>query len=294
MSSDDTDRIDDKELDAFLRGDDALSRQLGALAQAQPPAALDDAILARAQQAVRPAAANDPAPGWQPSSRRWRVPAGLAAMLLAGVLTHRTWEETDQMAQVDAPAVATAASAPPPPVEPQGDTAAVQPPAADATPPSPPAPQVKQKPKAAAVERKHEQLAAPPAPVAVPAPAPAAPPAPAPAPVAQAASPAPAAPAPAAALSESTISHATNVKPRHFDQHQNAVSVTGARRAMAAPAPAVGTGATPEDWLGLIEEMLDAGLVRDTLTEWDAFRAAHPEYAVDPALEQRINALRKR
>lgn len=263
MSSDDTDRIDDKELDAFLRGDDALSRQLGALAQVQPPAALDDAILARAQQAVRPAAANDAAPGWQPTSRRWRVPAGLAAMLLAGVLTHRTWEETNQMAQVDAPAVAPVASMPAPP-------------AADATPPSPPAPQVEQKPKAATVERKQEQLAAPPVPVAVPAPA------------------APPAPAPAAALSESTISHATNVKPRHVDQHQNAVSVTGARRAMPAPAPAVGAGATPEDWLGLIEEMLNAGLVRDTLTEWDAFRAAHPEYAVDPALEQRVNALRKR
>ena len=99
MNSED---MNDAELDAFLKGEDALSGELQAMQQASPSAELDAAILGRAQAQMardsRAAAANDASDGVAskaPLSRlglRWRVPAGIAATLMAGVLAHQAWQ----------------------------------------------------------------------------------------------------------------------------------------------------------------------------------------------------------
>lgn len=98
---------DDAEFDAFLKGDDALSRRFQAMPQAGPSAALDAAILQRARdlmaQEARPEAANDagiatPVPriagrlGW-----RWRVPGAIAATVLAGVFAHQAFQASADM-----------------------------------------------------------------------------------------------------------------------------------------------------------------------------------------------------
>ena len=74
------------------------------------------------------------------------------------------------------------------------------------------------------------------------------------------------------------------------------MTVSGSRRSLATglqvPAPRT-QDAQAAEWIGLIEEMLAAGLKRDTLAEWDAFRASYPDYPVDPALVERISALRR-
>lgn len=100
--------MSDEQFDAFLRGEDDLSRRLQGLTQPASSPKLDAAILgyvkagleqeARAAQAARPAAANDAviegapprlAPGL---GRRWRIPAGIAAGVLAGVLGHQLYQ----------------------------------------------------------------------------------------------------------------------------------------------------------------------------------------------------------
>ncbi|NHZ94407.1 hypothetical protein [Massilia sp. CCM 8734] len=100
--------MSDEQFDAFLRGEDDLSRRLQGLTQPASSPKLDAAILgyvkagleqeARAAQAARPAAANDAviegapprlAPGL---GRRWRIPAGIAAGVLAGVLGHQVYQ----------------------------------------------------------------------------------------------------------------------------------------------------------------------------------------------------------
>lgn len=49
----------------------------------------------------------------------------------------------------------------------------------------------------------------------------------------------------------------------------------------------------PKVWLAAIDELFKAGLRRDTLEEWDKFRAAYPEYPVPAETIDKINALRK-
>lgn len=74
----------DEEVDAFLRGKYAVSQRYRELPQAQPPAELDAAVLALAQQALRKPRA----------VRRWRVPMALAASLIVGFgLTLSLWRE---------------------------------------------------------------------------------------------------------------------------------------------------------------------------------------------------------
>lgn len=97
--------IDDKDLDAFLAGDDELSRQLKALPQGEPSAELDAAILKRVKFALaqekRPVAANDPAPSRMGAAWRWT--AGIAATVLAGVLANHALRESREMQAVVVP-----------------------------------------------------------------------------------------------------------------------------------------------------------------------------------------------
>ena len=274
MTSED---INDAELDAFLRGEDALSGELQAMQQASPSAELDAAILGRAEAQMardsRPAAANDASDGSAskaPLSRlglRWRVPAGIAATLMAGVLAHQAWQasvDVDRMAEVPMPA----------PAQPSAPARQV---AVDAEKPAPapapmaakPVPPARLKPPAP--DRSLPVLAAPPPPLSY------------------APAPAPAVAVPPRAVSE--LARATSEQSR-------SVEVSGRRsrvdsQGSFAPPPAPAGAPDPKAWLAAIDELLKAGLRRDTLDEWDKFRAAYPDYPVPAETSDKINALRK-
>lgn len=332
------DDMSDDEFDAFLNGKDDLSRRLQALPQPASSAQLDAAILQRIELALaqeqRPEAANDageatPAPRVRSGlGMRWRVPAGIAATLLAGVFAHQVFDASGDgktSAMVSTPADMAAPAAAPVPA-----------PAAEVSPPPPPASQpppvaadaaanvVMAPAKPAQAERAKKQSApAKPMPepkvmrdapaalgaaASIPAPAvaaPAPPPPPAPAPVASLP-----APAPVLSLEERTLSrraapvttttaNASNVRPREQDGSANAggqlskataersepVTVAGARiKSDAAVAPA-------EDWLRVIDSLLQAQLKNDAKTEWQRFRKAYPDYPVSDEFKARIDAL---
>ncbi|WP_167223316.1 hypothetical protein [Massilia rubra] len=180
--------MSDEQFDAFLRGEDDLSRRLQGLTQPASGPKLDAAILGYVKagleqeaRAARPAAANDAviegapprlAPGL---GRRWRIPAGIAAGVLAGVLGHQIYQGSGGGAGMEGGmAAAPTAEAPQVVANVTLDMERPAPPVAmDVPAPSAPAP---------------ARVAAAPA----PAPAPvmkAAPPSPAPAPVQVAAAP---------------------------------------------------------------------------------------------------------
>jgi hypothetical protein len=64
------------------------------------------------------------------------------------------------------------------------------------------------------------------------------------------------------------------------------VEVTGSSVKRVAPL-------TPEQWLVHIGDLLDGGRNNLALEEWKKFRAAHPAVKVEPALEAKLEALRK-
>ena len=284
MNSDD---INDIDLDAFLKGEDELSRHLQALPQAEPSAALDAAVLARARAAMAPAAANDPAP----LPMRWRVPAGLAAMLLVGVLAHRSYDAGGEMAP--APEAAPAA-APAPQVQAAPQEAMPPPPAAAPkaearrVPPAKPVAREKyavQKP-AGLPHMVDEALEHIPGPTLsrVPAPMP------------QPAPPAQDLPDPGQSVLVTGQRASLQSSMRVQQAASSAAPLSLAPSIAAAPAaPAAEMAARDIDaerWLALIDEMLKAGLRSDALIEWARFRAAHPNYRVSAELTERINAAR--
>lgn len=100
MSSDPQSPSDD-EIDAYLRGDDALSKAYRAANReqpVQPSREVDEAVLAFAQQAVR---------SRRSLRRRWQAPMALAAVLVLGLgLVINLWREPE----VRAPAAAQPAA----------------------------------------------------------------------------------------------------------------------------------------------------------------------------------------
>ena len=76
MSKDDQ---DDRELEAYLKGDSALSKTYRALAREEPSARLDRVILAKSRRALRRRGAH------HPFASHWMVPVSLAAVLLIGI-----------------------------------------------------------------------------------------------------------------------------------------------------------------------------------------------------------------
>lgn len=266
MNSED---MNDAEFEAFLKGEDELSRRLKGLPQPSPSSELDAAILKRAQEQIpRTPAANDPGTGAQPVRPlgwRWRAPAGIAASVLACVLAHQAWQErtaAEQAAAVPAPAPVAAPA--------QADTLAPPPPPPPA-PEMPPRLAAKSSPRSArvvapvveAVAAQAQVAEAPPTANQV-APAPAAP------------APATPAPAPAPAVVSGQLSRA--------------VTVTGRRSRVDAAG--IASAPDPKAWLAAIDELLKAGLRRDSLEEWDKFRAAYPDYPVPAETAEKINALK--
>lgn len=284
MNNDD---IDDDQFDDFLNGKDALSRRLQALAQPSPDAALDAAILARAEQALaaqpRPAAANDaandPAIPHQikPLSWRWRIPAAIAATVLVGVVARQSFDssrdlqfkqermpETVEALIIETPTVAEQKA---PPAEISVD--AMRAPASVAAPPPPPA------------------AAAPvmPAPVVeLPAPTP---------PVNTEAAPvqlreAYSAPPAAGLARDSELAVGRLKRQDEADQKLQKSAEAPERRAALAAKPATAEG---KAWLERIEALLKAGADKEALAEWNKFRSAHPDYPVADELAARLDAL---
>ncbi|MDB5950049.1 MAG: hypothetical protein JWR65_1904 [Massilia sp.] len=305
------DAMSDAGLDRFLKGEDGLSGELRAMRQASPSAALDAAILDRAAAQMademasqaRPAAANDDADGrpltppLQRIGLRWRVPAGIAATLMAGVLAHQAWQASTDgapVAAVPAPtaAVPSVASPPPPPV---AATAENAPPAPMAAKPVPPrAKPVSPQPARRAPPTGPTQSAPSSIPAWAAAPADAQAPASAPAPLTYSAyaarSFAPAAP---------TVADPTAAGSKATSEPARTVEVSGRRSRFEpapppAPAPAPQQAAAdPAAWLAAIDKLLETGGTRAPLEEWDRFRAAWPDYPVPAATTDKINALRK-
>jgi hypothetical protein len=290
-----TDDLNDAELDAFLKGEDDLARRLNGVPQPSPSAELDAAILKGAAAALapaaRPQAANDPAAGRQAHPRvlsaRWRVPAGIAATVLVGVLAHQNWQ-----ARTDMENAAIAPAAPQPlSQEKSGEAAA---PSLNQEErlqerlqarPEARAPQlaVGEHPKQR--QAAHPQasapapgggLAAPSLDAAVEAP-----------PVAAPSAVPPALPAEPELAAKPTLRSA--LPPARSSAKPGAPPPAPAASAVG-PAPAV---TKAEAWIGVIDEMLKAGLQRDALEEWAKFRTAYPDYPVPDELWERISAARK-
>ena len=312
---------DDAEFDAFLKGEDALSRRLQALPAAAPGAALDAAILQRARELMaqesRPQAANDagdgganPLPprlgrlGW-----RWRIPAGIAATVLAGVFANQAYQASNDMqrgagmpaeeakvliVQPEAEARAPASpAAPAAPLKEEVPAARPAPAPATATAPAPvPAPSVAvavQEPRPRAREEMRDAAAAPPQ---VPAQAMGNVQAPsARAPVA--------APAPVAAAASEKSAFAHKRSQAAAEAALQRVEVTGSRvtrQDMESASPVTVINAKPvasaqQEWLANIAALLDEGKDTEALDQWRRFRSAHPYYHVPQALEDRIKAI---
>lgn len=237
---------DDRELEAFLRGEDELSALLRQAPQPVPPPDLDARILAQARTALEQpvAAANDPAP--QPLARPWlqraRVPLGLAATVVLGLSLTLRWEgwQDDKPAAVLYDSVPAAPAAPPVAGQ-KAQQDDVQPQAGDGpvTPlpaPSPARAKPAQLPKDVAAKPAPEsaqpvpQPSPPPPTAAAPAPMTSVPPAPA-----RPAPPAPSAPAPPPPAPSAPPAQAPAPAPAPVPMAPAAVPAT----APAAPAPHV-------------------------------------------------------
>jgi hypothetical protein len=282
------DMSDDAQFEAFLKGEDELSRLLHALPQPSPSAELDAVIMKRvkfaaAQQGRQ--AANDPGTaGGMPSlapglGRRWRIPAGIAATVLVGVFAHQAFDasnsemalpqaETVAMVSLPRPAEPPAAMAPPPPppeitvVQSQSQALPAPPPRVVAQAPSAPE---------SVVEVRAERR--PPAPVLESA-----------APVTVLTpEPLPSPPAPAPMADQALEKAAAKRAPANYSAGlaEERVTVSGSRIRLAGP----------EELLVRIENMLKAGQNKEALAAWAKFREAYPDHAVPKELDAQIKAL---
>ncbi|QYF93406.1 hypothetical protein KY495_22495 [Massilia sp. PAMC28688] len=318
---------DDEQFEAFLHGEDALARQLQALAQPAPPPALDAAILARARAAVeqeRPRAANDeapPAPAARHPARlgwRWQVPAGIAATVLAGLIARQSFEsDTGVNVHEAAPTLEAAMpqerAAPPAPavaVAPAPDGRRDAAPAPAAVAPSASGPSRAVVSRADKVPARSAQRPPPPAPAPSVAPAP--PAAMAPAPLAESIIAPP--PPPNEAAREATASrYRATLSARGFGEvqappasYQQDGEAKGApHRApvfphiatdRAVPVHAEAVAAPPPEqeaasvMLARIEALLAAGKQAEAASEWKKLRALHPGYPVPDSTREKLGA----
>lgn len=283
------DMSDDAEFDAFLKGEGELSRQLQAMPQASPSAELDAAILDRVKQDLarenRPQAANDagddvPAPRLARGlGARWRIPAGIAATVLIGVMAKQSFEsdtegrfdalpqETVVAEAVIVPEPPATISAPPAVVAPEVKAPAAPEPAKRARAPRPPIVEVQ-----AARDKYAPAPASAPVMEAAPAPAP-----PAPAPeVAAVPPPPPAEQVAAAAVARKAVA----------DDARERVEITGSRIIQGY------SQRSAENWIVEIEKLLKQERNAEALAEWKKFREAYPGQKVSPELEAKMDALR--
>ena len=304
------DQPDDAEFDNFLQGRGELVKQLKALSQLTPSAALDAAILASAKAAVaqaeraKQAAANDPVSPRKPGFvSRFRVPLAMAASLMVAVLVAVQWHaqseypESIQVAQAPAAEPAPASVAAAPQVA-QADTKekATTDAAAKNEPAVPPLATAKQsnaanESRALASDKKAASQAA--------------------------ANAVAANQALKAERSEATPTQLAQADASHMRYKSMAMQEQKAAAPAAPPASAnlsketVGTAtaaaiaATPAEslakpesqekqkaWLAQIEGLIKADARNDALAEWAKFEKSYPDYPVPEALKAKIKALK--
>lgn len=274
--------VSDAEFDAFLRGDDALARQLATLPQPQPSATLDAAILRHVQADLRrPSASNDAAQRSMVS--RWSMPIALAASFVVTFSLVHEWD--GYIGDAPTEAAAPVVVAPTAPATPVTAAETVPAPASVATPRAPPPPAfiAPQQPSRQAPLRKPAApaQAAPTQPselsgaLAKPSPQ-------------QAEIQAEAPRADIDSAAEKSSMPLRRSAPAPMPAPPAPVSVLDARNVSPRPIEAASIKADP--WLAVIDEMLKAGLPRDAWEEWTRFRLAYPDYPVPPALLERIKA----
>lgn len=255
---------DDAQLDAFLRGESGLARRLQAMPQPSPSAELDAAILEKVRASMAPVvreAANDPgAPGARPARSlglRWRVPAGIAAMVLVGLFARQSYETSVGAVQVSLPQQERAEAAR---VQERAVTPATPPPPAELSVSVPATPQAKpQRQKPASRARTPE-------------------------PVVQAdASPAVAAPAPPAPVA------APMAAPSNDSLYRMAPDPAPLRANLAEK----GGLYTAAQWIARMETLVKEGEELAAAREWMMFRARYPEYAAPAGLEAKMKELAK-
>lgn len=260
--------------------DEELTALLASLPQPSPSSALDAAILAGAEKALRPpAAANDSADGvlrTLPAKKspdylqRWRVPLGLAAAVLLTVnLIGVDWfgSKPAQFPVIGEPATPEVMPAPA-----ASARSSVPPQVAEAVPQPAPLP-------SAPPPRALAKMVPRPAAQAEPAPAQrSAPPAP------------PPPPAPATAMREQMEQQAAmqaeaSMQRQAPVQRAQAMSAPVAARAAPLPPPARLDASV---WLVKIDALLKAGEGALAQQEWAAFRQAYPDYPAAEELRQRL------
>lgn len=304
MSSRDQDRHghgndDDRELDAFLRGEGDLAAALRGLEQPAPPPALDERIRAQAREALAEpvGAANDAGDIDEEEERalvasplgRWRAPLAVAATVVIGVSLALQWDGGHR----DTAPAALADTAPPTSgaLAPESSTV----PAPEAADQQEPAPPMVEKAAPATGARQRREARTTPAEAVRPPPPPPPPPMPVPA-----ASPAPALPAPAPAPAPVT---APAFPMQHFAAPQAAEDDAGGWAVQRRSAPATthvevaGSRAAaaderrPREWLVVLGQLLDHKLDDDARTSWANFRRDYPDYPVPEALRRRLDSL---
>lgn len=264
------DMSDDAEFEAFLKGEGELSRRLQALPQPSPGAELDAAILGRVKQDLareeRPPAANDagddvPVPRLgRGLGARWRIPAGIAATVLVGVMAKQSFEANPDARLESVPQETTSADVVIVQKVPEEPAQMLELPAAVAPQARAPVPRQ---------EAKELRRQAPaPTPVLEVAPSPAAP---APAPVAELAT------APATAAVAARKSTAAAAQERAENSRIRDFTGSSAR--------------SGESWVAEIEKLLQQERGTEALAEWKKFRETYPAYEVSPELEAKIARL---
>lgn len=264
---------EDLEFEAFLKGEGELAQHLRALAQAEPSAQQDAAILAAVQtdlarEAAAPKAAND---SLGPSfTTRWGLPLAAAASCVFAlyiVMRH---------------------DAPPSPAKIMADAGpAARAPASKDKVFAKPAPQ-----STVATEASRQDRAA----LGESSTTPQASPEKSEAKSDEAAKEA----AYMARREEADTRDQWQAAPAVLAKGQAQPKVDNAEAApaaaAAAPAPRANASvdaAEPKVWLDRIEALLKAGATENAAKEWTEFRKRHPDYAVAPELEARLKALKK-
>lgn len=256
--------------------DPGVSRLYQTHPSAEPPAALDAAILAAARQALVPPRR----PWWQ----RLQIPVAVAATGMLAVMLTLTMQRNPQKNDyppASAPETAPAAPTNPASLPPAAREQAESKPATTAAP--------RRQPHAPAKEAHSDRAPAAKAeavPPATPATASAyiAPPAKLAAPP-QEAPAAAAAPSPAPGLADTA---ARNEPTRSAESMEKRAPATPAA---AAPAPqqlrARAIARSPDDWLAEIRKLREQGQQEAAAREWEAFRKAYPDIPLPEDLRQR-------
>jgi hypothetical protein len=277
-------------LDDYLKGGTPLSRAYGQSRQEEPPASLDETILAASRRSVKAR----PKIAWSPFSSSWMLPVSVAAVVLVSatvalLMKDELRQDTTLYAPVIPPVVeekSRAAPTPMPVPEAGGGTDS----ASTSSPRQPPAALTS---PSAKTEGAHARQEARPA---GPAAGPSAPAAEAPAPTLPAPPPAtPGAPEEASAGGQTapqakSVADSIAAPAREATTSSEVGSARAKPRMQMMPESAVRTPANvpmeedPAKWLAHITQLREQGKLAEASASLAAFKQRYPDYPIPPAL----------